>query len=378
MERTRDLIGALVVVGLATFAGQVLAQPEPQPPSGSPPAQTAPAVAPPAVLPDPASPATTAPAPSATPAPVETVPPVVVGPPSSEGASSRTIVLALIGLLVGLVVGAAALHFYRSSRLRAVERDIAKALQLERIAVEDVANEIVQLQTDFIEETKKRDADHRRQTKDFAVRLATLDAQKRTPAALDPDQLRSAAAIACVDDALNAMGAPDVRALDEALGLRPALESTRAFLGELQDRPAAEFATKLLAGLERGMLDHALSTAGLLDTYFADRPAFRHVRAAYRALEALLLLLLHNHGVQIVRPSLLSVISAAEIPSGQSGDRRSLRNVPAIRQTAARIARGLDPSEFLIVDCPAPGWVSSGPIGRRQPHIAIFEPASWT
>jgi hypothetical protein len=375
MARTRTWIAVLALIGGAAFAGEAPAQ---APPSASPPAQTAPATAPPAVLPDPAPPAEPAtPPPSATPSPAKTAPDPAIDT-TAAGSSPRTIMFGLIGLLIGIVVGGAAFHFYRSWRLRAVERDIAQALQLERIKVADVADEIAQLQSDFIEETRKRDADHRRQTKDLAARLAALQSQKSSPPALDPDQLRSAAAIACVDDALNAMGAPDVGAMDEALGLRPALESTRAFLGELQDRPAAEFATKLLTGLERGLLDHGLSTAGLLDTYFADRPAFRHARAAYRALESLLLLLLHNHGVQIVRPSLLSVISAAEIPSGQSGDRRNLRNVPAIRQAAARIARGLDPSEFLIVDCPAPGWVSSGPIGRRQPHIAIFEPASWT
>lgn len=381
MGRTRDWIAALAFMGLAAFAAEARAQAEPSP-SGSPPAQAAPpAGSPPSVLPNPAPPAAapTAPAPGTPPAPPVSAPaPKAVADPSPQEASSRALLFALVALVVGLATGAGGLHLYRASRLRAVERDIAKALQLEQIAVGDVANEIVELQTDFIEETRKRDADHQRQRKEFAARLAALDAQKSSRAAFNADQLRSAAAIACVDDALNALGAPDVRALDEALGLTAALESTKVFLADLQERPAPEFATKLLTGLERGQIDHALSTAALLDAYFADRPAFRHARAAYRALESLLLLQLHNHGVQIVRPTLLSVISAAEIPNGQSGDRRNSRNVPAIRQAAARAARGLDPSEFLIVDCPAPGWVSSGPIGRRQPHITIFEPASWT
>jgi hypothetical protein len=285
---------------------------------------------------------------------------------------------ALIALLLGIGAGAVAYHFYLAWRRRGIERGIAKALQIEQIAIEDVADEIRQLQSDFVAEIKKREADHGRQTKDLTARLAALDSQKSSRSALLPDQMRSAAAIACVDDALNAMGAPDVRAVDESLGLSVALQSAKALLEELQGLPANEFTPRLLIALERGQLDHALSTTSLLDTYFADRPAFRHARVAYRALESLMLALLHNHGVQIVRPSILSVISAADIPDGQSGDRRNVRNVPAIRQTAARLARDLEPSEFLIVDCPAPGWVSSGPIGRRQPYIAIFEPASWT
>jgi hypothetical protein len=298
--------------------------------------------------------------------------------PAVERSSSGTTTYLLIALLLGIVVGAIACHFFFAWRLRVAEGEIAKALQLEQIGVGEVADEILELQTDFVEEIKKRETEHSRQTKELSARLAVVDSQRNSRPPLGPDQTRSAAAIACVDDALNAMGAPDVRVVDEAIGLRPALESTKSFLEGLQAGAATDFATKLLTGLERGQLDHALSTASLLDTYFADRPAFRHARVAYRALESLLLALLHNHGVQIIRPSILSVISGPEIPSGQSGDRRNVRNVQTIRQTAARVARSLEPSEFLIVDCPAPGWISSGPIGRRQPHIAIFEPASWT
>ncbi len=408
MDRSKGWIAAFVLLGMFVFAAKSAAEPPPPGPSRTQPNVEMSIPQPP---PGPGA-ETTAPQPEPQPQPQSTIaptpsgdvkPPLATGAdppplrpasktePGSNGAahrplpepplepsSSGTTTYTLIALLLGIGIGAVACQFYLSWRLRVVERGIAKALRLERITVAEVANEILELQTDFVEEIKKRETEHSRQTKELSTRLAVLDSQRGSRPALGPDQTRSAAAIACVDDALNAMGAPDTRTVDEAIGLHPALESTKTFLEELQKGPTTDFAAKLLTGLERGQLDHALSTASLLDTYFADRPAFRHARVAYRALESLLLALLHNHGVQVIRPSILSVISAADIPSGQSGDRRNVRNVQTIRQTAARVARSLEPSEFLIVDCPAPGWMSSGPIGRRQPHIAIFETSSWT
>jgi hypothetical protein len=254
-------------------------------------------------------------------------------------------------------------HPQHEEELRQAEADIARALQLDeprvpfRLAAAEIRKTLEEYEAEFKAELAKRSR----------------------PAAPTAAQARNAAAIACVDDATAALDEananPELQQLDQALGMGSALPAARSFLAQLQS--ATDFGGQLLSGLERGELDHALSTANVLNSYFPDHPAVRRLRIAYNSLELLLLPLLDEQGVQILQPAILSVVGAAEIPNVQAGDRRNLKSIRAIRDAAAQIARELGPGEFLIVDCQAPGWVSTK-IGRRQPLIAIFDPSSWT
>jgi hypothetical protein len=270
--------------------------------------------------------------------------------------------------------------WYHARYIRRIEGDIAHALTLPRIQLDKVAKQIWALRAERGLQDSKPAAEDQEKLKEVIARNADLEESLRRRSFPGPDQARIMAAIACVDGVISELSGPDaspeVQFVDQTIGIRPALDTTKAFLQRLQTEP--DFKTHLLTGLEHGEIDHALSTSNVLNTYFADHQDFRRVRIAYSSVEALLVSLLDSYGVQIVQPVILSVVSAAEISNVQAGDRRNLKKIPAIRNTAARIARNLESGEFLIVDCQAPGWISSGPVGRKPPHIAIFETSSWT
>jgi hypothetical protein len=301
-------------------------------------------------------------------------------PVPDVGSIWTSLISMVVSALAGICAGVAFHYLYATSKVEAAEEDIAKALVLESIDLDEVGTEIRKLNRDFTGMVKDLNSAHEKDTADLRARLELSEAKNRQQQSLSPDQLRARAIVTCIDDAVQAFAAgvanADIRLLDETIGMRAALEATRTLLENLAT--SSDFSNQLLAALDHGKLDHGLTTASLLDTYFADRVAFRHIRVAYRSLESLLISLLHGQDVYIQQPSLLSIISTADVPNLQAADQRNVRNIPLIRQTAARVARGLEPNEVLIVDCPAPGWSSTRPIGRRQPRIAIFESSSWT
>jgi hypothetical protein len=166
----------------------------------------------------------------------------------------------------------------------------------------------------------------------------------------------------------------DFQSFERALELTNGLRDCARILRSLPDDPALD--QELRAILERGTLDLALTTQGLLDVYFSDRPSWRRVRAMVRAADALLVAALEAHGIEIVQTGPLTVVSRSDLRDAAPADRRNLRYVQPIQQKAARIARNLGPTEFLVVDCHRPGWIF-GQV-RRSPGLAIFDPASWT
>jgi hypothetical protein len=255
------------------------------------------------------------------------------------------------------------------------EREVAEALEKPGISLATAAQEIRARQGNFVAKYNELyNSILTLQTENAALQ------QKLRSVELNPDQIRVAAAIASIEDATRALASatvdPDFSNLDQTFGLRNELEKTREYLAELLS--GADFTKRLLDGLQRGHFDHILTTPSFLETYFAGRPRWHALTLGYRSAEALLLGLLQANGVEIVRMPLLSIIDASEARAAQVADRRNVKNIPAVRQTAARAARELEQSEFLVVDWHAPGWQSNHQIGSRAPAFALFEPASWT
>jgi hypothetical protein len=182
----------------------------------------------------------------------------------------------------------------------------------------------------------------------------------------------------CLDEAAVAAEAlkadVDFQSFERTLELTNGLRGCAKILRSLPDDPALD--PELRDILERGTLDLVLTTRGLLDAYFSDRPSWRSIRAMVRAADALLVAALEARGIEIVQTSPLTVVSRSDLRDAVPADRRNLRYVQPIQQKAARLARNLGPTEFLVVDCHRPGWIF-GQV-RRSPGLAIFDPASWT
>lgn len=299
----------------------------------------------------------------------------------SKFAASKLLGLLLSGLagfFLGMMAGGIMARRnmrVTGARNKDAEREIGEALRKPGIALAGVAEEIRDLERKFVQV----DGESRAQIKQLEVSNADLHVQLSS-LQRSPEQIRLEAAKACIGDAIQALATapsdPDFFILDQTFELRAALEDTLQHLSAL---PAGEgFVPALLDALERGRLDHVLTMPSFLDTYFVDRPRWATLNLAYASIERLLTGLLQSTGVQLVRTPLLSVVSAAEARGGDVGDRRNVKKIPAVRQTAARVARDLDPSELLVVDCHAPGWQSNHRIGSKSPGLALFEPATWT
>jgi hypothetical protein len=291
---------------------------------------------------------------------------------------TKSIVSDILVFAIGVAVGLAFMYYDQGSRsaaLRQSEQDIGEALRQPGIPIAAVAEEIRSLERTMGLAIN----DYERRIK--ALELAKSQAQdKRVRVRQTPDQIRIAAALTCIDDAVRALDAaapdPDFSILNKVFALRAALESTRQDLASLAAGP--DVVPGLLDRLERGRFDHVLTTPSFLQTYFLDKSRWQGLHLAYRSIETLLTGLLQSKGVAIVRIPILSVVNASEIRHFSVEDRRNVRRIPAVRETAARAARDLDASEYLVVDCHAPGWVSTLPIGNRPPSFALFERSSWT
>ena len=296
------------------------------------------------------------------------------------GASSLlgSLLSGFVGLVLGMMAGGIIVRrntVVTGASNKDAEREIGEALKKPGIALAGAAEEIRDLERRFVEV----DGQSRAQIKELEDSNADLRVQL-SGLQRSPDQIRLQAAMTCIDDAMQALAPaptdPDFSILDQTFELRAALEDTRQHLAAL---PTGDgFVPALLDALERGRFDHVLTMPSFLDTYFLDRPRWAALHLAYSSTERLLTGLLQSNGVQLVRRPLLSIVSAAEARGADVGDRRNVKKIPAVRQTAARVARDLDPGELLVVDCHAPGWQSSHKIGSKLPGFALFEPSTWT
>jgi hypothetical protein len=278
----------------------------------------------------------------------------------------------------GVAAGMGVLYLDQRSRNASAskaEREIGEALQKPGIRLAGAADEIRALENDFV----RSDLESRAQIKSLEVMLHHL--RENPPRAQqNPDEIKIAASVACLEDAARALDAasldPDFNLLDETLGLRVAVDSSRGDLVELGAGP--DLVKRILDGLERGRFDHLLTTASFLEAYFIEKPRWQGLYLAYRSVEALLVGLLQGKGVQIVRLPPLSIVTASEMRDAAVSERRNIKRILAVRHTAARVARDLDNNEFLVVDCHAPGWISTLHIGSRPPGFAVFDRSSWT
>lgn len=279
--------------------------------------------------------------------------------------------LAIAGaLLLGYLL---ALYLARRERdkLAAAREEIAGALKMPHLSLSEVPAELKSLEaimSGVLDENTALET----KVKGLEERLQQTE--------LGPEARRAAAAADCLSDAAKSAETlvsadPDfgsiAGALDLVAGLRRSADALRSFLKE------PSLGTQIGRLLEQGDFDSSLTASAILEKYFSERFGWREARVGVKAADALLVSLLESASIQIVDVPILSVLGRHDIRDVQVSDRRGLRSIPAIQQRAARIARDLQPNEMLVVDCHKPGWISDR-VGSRSPHLAIFDPASWT
>jgi hypothetical protein len=283
-------------------------------------------------------------------------------------------------LITALAVAAALILGYVLARYLArrehamlvkAEREIGAVLKAPGLRLSDVPAELREfekLMNKFSSE--KFELEQRSQALHSQLMQADPGPDMRRAIALSDcltDTAKSAEDLANVDPDFALVG----RTLDLVSGLRRSADALKG----LSRGPS--FAAQLARLLDQGDLDVPLTVSAILEKYFSERSSWREICISARAADALLVSLLDRVGVRIVDVPILSIIDSADARDMQLSDRRELRSIPAIQQKAARIARELHPNELLVVDCHRPGWISDQ-LGSRAPHLAIFDPASWT
>jgi hypothetical protein len=213
---------------------------------------------------------------------------------------------------------------------------------------------------------------------DVELLLSRLDARPPEPhmPAPTPQRILIDAALAAIEAAVEAANAasPSSAALVDHFDLTQHLPAAAASLTAIRD--GADPAAAAVNALRTGQLNHLLTMALLLQVYFRDDVAAAALRVNYVAAAAAVDALLHRTGAITHLPAPLSVLSRAQRERDVGFvDRRRIGLITIIRDQAKRVARKLDDSELLIVDCLAPGWRYGGT--EQPPTLVGYNPADW-
>lgn len=139
-------------------------------------------------------------------------------------------------------------------------------------------------------------------------------------------------------------------------------------------RDSGNFEGALVNALRTGLLNHLLTMAALLDTYFRDDPQYRGLRASYRAAAGIVACLLTRAGVVLDEQPLLSFVPRGRLEVSMN-DIRLLRKIRPVRDQVRVQARRQEEGELLIIDCMAPGWR----IGKMEqaPNLIAYNRSEW-